>query len=150
MTFSDTVRATLLRRDQLGPVGRILVDLIRYGAASAVALAIDAGILLLLNQALGVNYLVASAIGFLSGLVVVYALSVRYVYDDARALHPSQEIAGFLVTGVIGLVLTQALMALFVGSLALPVPLAKIPTVAVVFLFNFLSRRMLLFSIGNK
>jgi hypothetical protein len=39
-------------------------------------------------------------------------------------------------------------MALLVGAFGLQVGVAKIPTVAVVFLFNFLSRRMLLFSSG--
>ena len=106
----------------------------------------DAGTLLLLTSYFGVNYLVAAAVGFLSGLAAVYALSVRYVFEGRRMLLPSYEAAGFLVTGLIGLVLTQASMALLVGGCALPVGAAKIPTVALVFLFNFLSRRMLLFS----
>ena len=82
----------------------------------------------------------------MSGLAAVYALSVRYVYSDSRRLRPAQEAAGFFVTGLIGLILTQASMALLVGAFSLQVGVAKIPTVAVVFLFNFLSRRMLLFS----
>ncbi len=112
------------------------------------ALAVDAGALLLLVSFFGVNYLVAASIGFLSGLVVVYVLSVRYVYDDARVLRPTQEAAGFLVTGLIGLILTQASMALFVGACDLPVGAAKIPSVALVFLFSFFSRRRL-FSMGQ-
>jgi len=124
---------------------RILVDLLRYGAASAVALIVDAAALLLL-VASGVNYLVAAAIGFLSGLVTVYALSVRYVFDKRRMLRPSQEVAGFLATGLIGILLTQTSMGLLVGLCGVPVGAAKIPTVALVFLFNFLSRRALLFS----
>jgi putative flippase GtrA len=124
----------------------LFVDLLRYGAASAVALIVDAGTLLLLTSYLGMNYLVAAAVGFLSGLAAVYALSVRYVFEERRMLRPSYEAAGFLVTGLIGLVLTQASMAALVGGCGLPVGAAKIPTVALVFLFNFLSRRMLLFS----
>jgi len=150
MTLVAAVRGSQLHRERLGPLARFMVDLVRYGAASAAALSIDAATLLVLNKAFGVPYLVASAIGFLSGLVVVYVLSVRYVYDDARALRPSLEIAGFLATGLVGLGLTQALMALFVGALAWPVLAGKVPTVAVVFLFNFLSRRMLLFSNSSK
>jgi putative flippase GtrA len=148
MTLSVTLRAALAERRSLQPLARLFVDLLRYGAASAAALTVDAGTLLLLVSFFGVNYLVAASIGFLSGLATVYALSVRYVYDDSRVLRPVQEAAGFLVTGLIGLILTQASMALLVGAFGLQVGVAKIPTVAVVFLFNFLSRRMLLFSSG--
>jgi hypothetical protein len=52
---------------------------------------------------------------------------------------------GFLATGVAGLLLTEALMRLFVGECGLSVPLAKLGTAGFVFLFNFVSRRDLLF-----
>ncbi len=146
MTPSDAFLLDTIRRGELTPRARFFVDLLRYGAASAAALVVDAGILLLLFSFLGVNYLVAASIGFLSGLGVVYVLSVRYVYDDARVLRPAQESAGFLVTGLIGLLLTQASMAILVSAGGLPVGGAKIATVALAFLFNFLSRRTLLFS----
>ncbi len=146
MTLFDAFRTALVERRSLGPLPRLFVDLLRYGAASVAALAVDAGTLLLLASLFRVDYLVAASIGFLSGLAAVYALSVRYVYGDSRRLRPAQEAAGFFVTGLIGLILTQASMALLVGVFSLQVGVAKIPTVAVVFLFNFLSRRMLLFS----
>jgi putative flippase GtrA len=146
MTLFEALRVALLKRCSLQPLPRLSVDLLRYGAASLAALTVDAGTLLLLVSCFGVNYLVAASLGFLCGLAAVYALSVRYVYDDRRRLRPAQEAAGFLVTGLIGLILTQASMALLVGAFSLQVGVAKIPTVAVVFLFNFLSRRMLLFS----
>jgi len=145
MTQAIDTRVFLLDRSRQGPLGRLVVDLVKYGAASGAALVLDAGTLLVLTK-LGVNYLVAAATGFLAGLVLVYALSVRYVFRDARALHPSHEALGFLLTGVIGLLLNEALMGFFVGYCGLAVALAKIPTVAFVFTFNFTVRRSLLFS----
>ena len=146
MTLFPAFRTALVERRGPRLLPRLYVDLLRYGVASAVALAVDAGTLLLLASFFGVNYLIAASIGFLSGLAAIYALSVRYVYDDRRVRGLPQEATGFLVTGLIGLILTQASMALLVGAFSLQVSVAKIPTVAVVFLFNFLSRRMLLFS----
>ena len=146
MTLVNGFRTALLERHSLRPLPRLLVDLLRYGVASVASLAVDAATLLLLASFLGVNYLVAASLGFLCGLAAVYVLSVLYVYEDRRRLRPAQEAAGFLVTGLIGLILTQASMALLVGACDLPIVAAKIPTVAVVFLFNFLSRRILLFS----
>ncbi len=145
MTLLAEVRLSVLDRSRHGRLGRFVVDLVKYGLVSVGALALDAGTMLFLNKALGVNYLVAAAIGFSSGLALVYWLSIRYVFDDSRRLRPSQEMLGFLVTGLIGLLLNEILMKTFVEHVGLSVAIAKIPTAGVVFMFNFTARRMLLF-----
>lgn len=119
-------------------------DMIRYAAASVGALVLDYGVLMLLTRH-GVAYLEAAGAGFLSGLALIYLLSVRYVFEGRRRGAPRVEMAGFLVTGVIGLLLTEALMHVFVGGLGLSLSLAKGATAGFVFMFNFLSRRSLLF-----
>ena len=126
--------------------GRLVADLVKYGFASVAALALDFVTLLFFYKIVGLNYLVAAAIGFLSGLALVYALSVRYVFGDRRRLGARHEIAGFLITGVAGLALTEGLMHFFVDYACVSVALAKIPTAGVVFVFNFTARRTLLFS----
>lgn len=125
---------------------RLLADLVKYGFASAAALALDFSLLLLLYKGLGFNHLVAAAIGFLSGLALVYVLSVRFVFRDRRRLGARSEIAGFLFTGLAGLAITETLMHLLVDDVGLSVALAKVPTAGLVFLFNFTARRVLLFS----
>jgi len=127
-------------------VARFVTDLVKYGFASAAALALDYGLLLLLHNCVGLPYLVAAAIGFGAGLVLVYALSVRYVFNGRRRLSSGPELLGFLVTGVLGLALNEVLMSFFVEQLLLSVALAKIPTAGFVFLFNFIARRAMLFS----
>ncbi len=128
---------------------RFLRDMVRYAAASLFALALDYAVLLTLTKGLGVGYLQAAAAGFLSGLGLIYLLSIRYVFEGRRSRAPSTEMLGFLVTGVVGLTLTEALMGLFVGQFCLPVPLAKAATAGFVFMFNFLTRRGLLFKAAN-
>lgn len=123
---------------------RLVRDMIRYGAASLIALSLDYSVLLLLNGA-GVGYHLATAGGFLFGLSTIYLLSIRYVFEGRRSRSAHIEMIGFLVTGLLGLLLTEALMSLFVGGLGLSVALAKAPTSGINFLFNFLSRRALLF-----
>jgi putative flippase GtrA len=120
-------------------------DLLAYGAASVAALALDFATLMFFYRVLGFDHLAAAAIGFLSGLALVYALSVRWVFTGRRRLGARAEIAGFLLTGLAGLALTEALMHVFVDYAAAPVALAKIPTAGLVFLFNFTARRALLF-----
>ncbi len=123
---------------------RFLRDMVRYGAASAAALALDWAVLMALTKGFGVDYMQAAAAGFLSGLGLIYFLSVRYVFQKRRSLDPSAEMIGFLTTGLFGLMLTEGLMALFVESFGFSAPFAKAATAGLVFLFNFVSRRRLL------
>jgi len=115
-----------------------------YGLASAAALAVDWGLLLVLHGA-GLNYLVATAIGFSAGIAVTYGLSVSVVFRHRPIADRKREFAGFLGVGLAGLVLTQLLMAFWVERLAMAPGLAKIPTAGLVFIFNFTVRRALLF-----
>ncbi len=124
---------------------RFLRDMVRYGAASVFALALDYGVLVTLTKGFGVDYLQAAAVGFLFGLMLIYLLSVRYVFEARRARAPRLEMAGFLATGLIGLLLTEGLMHLFVSSFCFSLTIAKAATAGFVFLFNFVSRRSLLF-----
>ncbi|MGA8171285.1 MAG: GtrA family protein [Methylocystis sp.] len=146
MTLLSDVRLSILDRSRHAGLGRIAVDLFKYGVASVGALALDAGTMVFLNKVLGINYLVAAAIGFTCGLGLVYWLSVSYVFGHSRRLRPSQEMLGFVATGLIGLLLNEFLMKTFVEQVGLSVVIAKVPTAGVVFLFNFTARRALLFS----
>lgn len=143
-SLSDA-RGILAARLKPSRVMRFVRDMVRYAAASVFALALDFGVLMLLTKGFGVDYLAAAAAGFLSGLTLIYLLSVRYVFEGRRRRAPRVEMAGFLITGVVGLMLTEALMLLFVGRFGLPLPLAKMATTGFVFMFNFVSRRSLLF-----
>jgi putative flippase GtrA len=121
-----------------------LRELVLYGLASALALGVDWGLLLVLTK-LGVNYLVASGTGFTSGIAVTYLLSISVVFRHRPVADRKREFVGFLAVGLAGLILTQGLMALWVERLHMTPGLAKIPTAGIVFLFNFTVRRALLF-----
>ncbi len=121
-----------------------LRELALYGLASALALGVDWGLLLILTK-LRVNYLLASGAGFTSGIGVTYILSVSMVFRHRPVADRKREFVGFLGVGLAGLILTQGLMALWVERLHMTPGMAKIPTAGVVFLFNFTVRRALLF-----
>jgi len=150
MTRTFGLGAGGARRARLARYGGLAADLVKYAFASGAALALDFGVLMAAHKVAGLDYLVAAALGFLSGLALVYALSVRYVFSHRRASRPGVEILGFLLTGVFGLLLNQALMQFFVEGAGLAVALAKVPTAGMVFMFNFLARRALLFSPSAK
>lgn len=119
-------------------------DLFGYGICSAAALALDWSLLILLVKN-GVNYLVAAAISFMAGMVLAYVGSAYFVFRGRRARRISTEVLGFFAIGLVGLALNQVLIFVFVHFCRLDVGLAKAPTAACVFTFNFLLRRALLF-----
>ncbi len=121
-------------------------EFVRYGLCSAFALAVDMGLLLTLHQAGGLHYLLAAAIGFSAGLFVAYALSIRFAFSQRRVDDARSEFLLFALVGVLGLVLTQALLQIFVDGFGQPVPVSKLMTAGFVFILNFGVRKLLLFT----
>lgn len=120
---------------------------LRYVAAGAVALAFDFGLYVLLIRGFDVHYLAAAPAGFLLGLAVIYLLSVRWIFRQRRLADARAEFAIFAGIGVIGVGLNQLVIYAGVEAMALSYELAKIVSAGTVFLFNFASRKALLFTV---
>jgi putative flippase GtrA len=71
---------------------RAVRELLGYGAASAIALGVDVSMLALLVGPGGWHYLPASVVAFISGGLVAYALSVRFVFQQHRVPQRSLEL----------------------------------------------------------
>lgn len=127
-------------------VPRPLRELFGYGLCSAAALALDYGLLVALTELAGLHYLIAAATGFLAGLVLVYVASVRFVFTERTLERPSVEFGVFLMIGLAGLAINQAVLWGLVSLTPLGYQFAKAPTALIVFLVNFTMRRALLFS----
>ncbi len=122
-----------------------LRDLFRYGLCSALALAVDWGILIGLVHS-GLSPLAAAPIGFSIGMAVTYGLSITMVYADRRRAAPMREALVFLAIGVAGLCLNEVVLWLAITWFGLAAAIAKAPAAGLVFMFNFLLRRAALFS----
>ena len=119
---------------------------IRYFGASALALAIDFGTYSGLIRIAGVHYLVAAPVGFALGLATVYALSIRWVFRQRRLADARAEFALFAVIGLAGMALNQVIIYGAVELLPGYYEIAKLISAGVVFCFNFISRKVLLFT----
>lgn len=128
---------------------QFLADLIRYGLLSALALGLDWSLLVGLVQS-GLNYVPAATISFLAGMAVTYFGSVVFVYAGRRSYPMLTEALGFFLIGIAGLLVNIFLLFVFVKLIGLPVGFAKGPTAIFVFLFNFATRRLLLFAQGPR
>ncbi len=120
-----------------------------YFFGSALALALDTTVLMLaLRQGLPLSW--ATSAGFLSGMGISYAISVRFAFDVRTLRNPGLEFASFVLIGLAGLLLTQVLLWTFVGRIGLPVLPAKAITACLVFSFNYSLRKRLLFTSVHK
>jgi putative flippase GtrA len=95
---------------------------------------------------LGVPYLVAAAISFSVGTVLLYWGSTRYVFRFRRLGDSRKEFWAFLFIGVAGLAVNLLAVYLLVEYLKLHPLIAKVGAGAMTFLANFGFRRFLLFT----
>lgn len=109
-----------------------------YFLISALALGLDMGLLYLAVHVWGLHYLVAAPVAFLSGVAFVYALSARYAFGR-RGLDWGWEFAAFILTGLVGLLINEAVLWLMVGHAGQSVMLGK----ALASMFSFGTNYML-------
>jgi putative flippase GtrA len=121
-------------------------EFIRYFGCSAVALAADAGVYTACMKLLGWGYASAAAVGFVTGLVIVYALSVRLAFRTRRLADARAEFTLFAAIGAFGLVLTEALLWALVDRLDTEPVVARFLAAGLVFVANFSLRKLVLFS----
>ena len=97
---------------------QLLTDLWRYGLCSALALAVDWGLMLAFIR-LGLNYLAAATMSFLIGMAVAYVGSILFVYRGRRIYPAVAEALGFVLVGISGLIVNALLLFAFVKFVGL-------------------------------
>jgi len=122
------------------------VQLLRYTLVGACAFAFDFSCLFFLTSCCHVYYLVSAAIAFLIGLAVNYVLSVAWVFNRRRMNKWFSEFAVFALIGLGGLVLNEVFIWFFTEVILLFYLLSKVISTVLVYLYNFLVRKYVLFS----
>lgn len=122
-----------------------LHEFIRYGVASVIALLTDVGLLWLLTDVFDFSYLLSGAIAFTAGLVVIYFLSIYWVFAERVVQSRAAEFAIFALIGLVGLGFNEAILYLFTSIFGFYYLISKIASVVVVFTWNFAARKYVLF-----
>lgn len=124
----------------------IRIQILRYLVSGGVAFLVDTGILALLTETLGKDYLLLwTAAAFAAGLLVTYLFSILWVFDNRSMKSRAAEISIFVLIGVTGLGLTELLMWLLSGKAGIHYLLAKVITTVLVFIWNFAAKKTILF-----
>ena len=129
-----------------GKTGDIRIQVFRYLVSGGTAFLIDAGILALLTESFGRERLLLwTAIAFAAGLLTTYLFSIFWVFNNRSLKSRTAEVLIFILIGVFGLGLTELLMWLFAQKAGLHYMIAKIFTTVLIFAWNFLAKKTILF-----
>ncbi|MBI2308633.1 MAG: GtrA family protein [Rhodocyclales bacterium] len=119
-------------------------EFLRYFVASIVALAVDMSLLIIFANY--IHYAAAACISFLIGASVHYLISIAFVFRRRRLEHRQMtEIAVFVGSGVLALLVTIVVVALCVEILHASLPVAKLAAAGASFLFGYGARKLALF-----
>lgn len=127
------------------PIAAIDGEFQRYFLVSAVALAVDFGLLLWLTAALHLHILAANALAFLAGSLVAYLGSAGWAFRKRRFAQSSMEVPLFVAVGLVGLGVNEAMLWSLAGAGGLSLELGKSLAAAASFGVNFGLRKLLLF-----
>jgi putative flippase GtrA len=119
----------------------------RYFASGLVALAVDFSLYVCLTEFAGWHYLASAVAAFCAGLATVYLFSISWVFRHRRVGRVAHEFLLFAAIGLAGLALTGGILYTLTDIAGLDYRLSKVAAAALVFLFNFGSRKFLLFRI---
>ena len=125
--------------------GSLVGQLFRYAVVGGISFVVDYGSLWLLTEKAGLPYLWSAAIAFILGLICNYLLSTAWVFGESKLKNEWAEFAAFAIIGVIGLGLNELIMYACTDGLSFHYMLSKIVSTGIVFFWNFLARRFLVF-----
>ncbi len=127
------------------PSDNLILQMLRYLLVGGTAFVADFGTLWALTAA-GMNEYLATAVAFLVGLSANYLLSKALVFTKEQArVSKVAEFLAYAVIGVCGLGLTELLIFIGIDLLHIHVLIAKIVAAALVLVWNFTARKVLLY-----
>ncbi len=129
-----------------GSTANVTLQFARYVVVGGAAFAVDFGTLYTLTEFAGLHYLISAAAGFLLGLAVNYLLSRTWVFNRRSMDSAAAEFAVFALIGMVGLGMNEGIIWFVRGRVHLHYLIAKLVSTAVVLVWNFGARKVLLFS----
>lgn len=119
---------------------KLIAQFMKFGVVGVIAFCIDYGILALLTEVFGVNYLVSATISFTVSVVFNYVASMRYVFTHKEGMSKRREFIIFVVLSVIGLGINNLCMWAGVELFGIHYLITKIGATAIVMVWNFVTR----------
>lgn len=119
-------------------------QIIKFVIVGMLAFLIDYGIMVVLTDVFSVYYLFASTISFSISVIFNYICSMKFVFSGNKNGSKKKEFILFIVLSILGLMINQIAMVIFVEKLNIIVKISKIFATAIVMVWNFITRKILI------
>ena len=123
---------------------KLIAQFMKFGIVGVIAFLIDYGLMVALTEFFGVPYLITNTISFTVSVVFNYVASMRYVFERRDDMSRRREFIIFVVLSIIGLILNDLFMWLFVSVWLIDYRIAKIIVTVLVAIWNFVTRKIFL------
>lgn len=132
---------------------KLFKEFFRYAVVGGISFLADTGTLALFEEFIftekeGIGLFISTAAGFIVGLIVNYILSLIFVFKGSENKRSGKDVKSFIVftiVGVIGLGLTELGMYIGVNVLSFHYLFTKIVVAAIVLVWNYAGRKILIF-----
>lgn len=121
------------------------IQLLRSLVVSFASLAADISVLLFAKEVAGIYYLWSVVLGFVTGVLVNYYLSNKWVFPTRKLSSRNVEFTVFLLICAVGIGLNMLIIAGMVELFAFDYRVAKLVSAAIVFFWNFAARKKILY-----
>ena len=123
---------------------KLLNQILKFGVVGGLAFIIDYGILIFLTEVFHINYLISTTISFIVSGIFNYIMSIFWVFDVDENKNRTTVFSVFIILSVIGLLLNDLFMWVFVDGMSIHYLIAKIIATLLVMIYNFITRKLFL------
>lgn len=135
---------------------KLIEQLVKFGLVGVLCTIIDFGVYTVCNL-IGIPYLISGFAGFTISVIVNYVLSMKYVFERRDDMSKQREFVIFVILSIVGLVLNEILLYIGIDGIYMhnvqlqtlfsetaAQLLVKLGATAIVMIYNFVSRKILL------
>ena len=122
---------------------KLLNQILKFGLVGGTAFVIDYVLLYFCTEFLHIHYLISSIISFTVSVIFNYILSIKWVFD-VKKKQDVKDFVIFIILSVIGLGINSLIMYVMVEKFGVYYMLSKIVSTAVVMVYNFITRKLVL------
>jgi putative flippase GtrA len=121
------------------------IQISRSMAAGFLAFCVDFSFLYILTEYVHIYYLLSATISFILGLITIYFLSIKWIFNRRKYKSIYSEIAVFILIETMALGFNVAVIWLLTDKAGLYYLLSKVIAGFIVFWINFLAKKYFLF-----
>ena len=128
----------------------LIMEMLRFALVGGTAFLLDFSVMYVFQEYVfrGEHVFIAVFLGYTVGLIYNFLLSSGYVFKNGFQKIKGKEISSFVIftiIGLVGLLLTDILMFIFINILAIKYTVAKKISAGIVMFWNYLARKIIIY-----